>query len=151
MVRPIHSADVEIVRMSRRSTELGVPPAAMLARTDLRRSPHMPFVITDACIDNKDLTCIEECPVDCIYEGARRLYINPAECIDCGACEPICPVDAIYPDQSLPEEKLPFIADNAEFFAVVLHGRDAPIGTPGGSEEVGPIDADTELTRAWRA
>jgi NAD-dependent dihydropyrimidine dehydrogenase PreA subunit len=110
----------------------------------------MPFVITDACIDNKDLTCIEECPVDCIYEGDRRLYINPIECIDCGACEPICPVDAIYPDRKLPEDKQVFIADNAEFFTAVLPGRDAPIGTPGSSQTVGPIAADTELTRSWQ-
>jgi ferredoxin len=88
-------------------------------------------------------------PVDCIYEGARRLYINPIECIDCGACEPTCPVDVIYPDQYVPDDMQPFIADNADFHTVVLPGRDGPIGTPGGSREVGPIDADTELTPAW--
>jgi NAD-dependent dihydropyrimidine dehydrogenase PreA subunit len=109
----------------------------------------MPFVITDACIDNKDLTCLEECPVDCIYEGERRLYINPVECIDCGACEPICPVDAIYSDRDLPDDKMQFVEDNAVFFTVVLPGRERPIGTPGGSQPVGPLKVDTELTRTW--
>ena len=55
----------------------------------------MPYVIASACIDVNDKSCVEECPVDCIYEGERKSYINPKECIDCGACEPVCPVEAI--------------------------------------------------------
>ena len=58
----------------------------------------MPYVIAGACVDVNDKSCVEECPVDCIYEGRRKSYINPRECIDCGACEPECPVDAIKPD-----------------------------------------------------
>ncbi len=58
----------------------------------------MPFVITDACIDVKDKDCLAACPVDCIYEGGRTLYIHPEECIDCGICEPECPAAAIRPD-----------------------------------------------------
>ncbi|MDQ1663813.1 MAG: hypothetical protein QOJ68_3793, partial [Blastococcus sp.] len=54
----------------------------------------MPYVIGAECIDVNDMSCVEECPVDCIYEGDRKLYINPKECIDCGACEPVCPVEA---------------------------------------------------------
>ncbi len=50
----------------------------------------MPYVITDACIDVKDKTCLDACPVDCIYEGGRTLYIQPDECIDCGLCETAC-------------------------------------------------------------
>ncbi|WP_264005705.1 indolepyruvate ferredoxin oxidoreductase subunit alpha, partial [Mycolicibacterium sphagni] len=46
------------------------------------------YVIAEPCVDVKDKACIEECPVDCIYEGARMLYIHPDECVDCGACEP---------------------------------------------------------------
>jgi NAD-dependent dihydropyrimidine dehydrogenase PreA subunit len=56
------------------------------------------YVITEPCIDVKDKSCIEECPVDCIYEGDRMLYIHPDECVDCGACEPVCPVEAIFYD-----------------------------------------------------
>src|ERR1700755_3608209 len=63
----------------------------------------MVYVITEGCIDVMDRTCVQECPVDCIYEGARALYINPEECIDCGACEPVCPREAIYYEEDLPE------------------------------------------------
>lgn len=76
----------------------------------------MAYVITDACVDIKDKSCIEECPVDCIYEGGRMLYIQPDECVDCGACEPVCPTDAIYWDEELPEEKKHFKIINKEFF-----------------------------------
>jgi ferredoxin len=64
----------------------------------------MPYLITSACIDLKDKSCIAVCPVDCIYETSRMLVIDPVECIDCGACVPECPVDAIYPDDLLPPE-----------------------------------------------
>lgn len=76
----------------------------------------MPYVITDACVDVKDKSCIQECPVDCIYEGNRMLYINALECIDCGACEPACPVDAIYYEDDLPESKKEFKEISKEFF-----------------------------------
>jgi NAD-dependent dihydropyrimidine dehydrogenase PreA subunit len=109
----------------------------------------MAFVITDACIDVKDRTCINECPVDCIYEGGRKLYINPEECIDCGACEPICPVEAIYPGFDLPEDKKPFADSDARFFAEPLHGRTEAIGAPGGSTILGAVNEDTELVAGW--
>ena len=64
----------------------------------------MPYVITEACKDTKDRACVDVCPVDCIYEGPDQLYIQPDECIDCGACEPECPVNAIFPEESLPPE-----------------------------------------------
>ncbi len=108
----------------------------------------MTFVITSTCLDLKDMSCIEECPVDCIYEGGRKLYINPVECIDCGACEPVCPVDAIYPDRQLPADQVSDKADNALFFSAVLPGRDAPIGNPGGSMRVGAVEADTPAIAA---
>jgi NAD-dependent dihydropyrimidine dehydrogenase PreA subunit len=56
----------------------------------------MPYVVTEACVDVKDQSCVRECPVDCVYEGERQLYIHPEVCIDCGACEPVCPENAIY-------------------------------------------------------
>ncbi len=59
----------------------------------------MPYVIAGDCLDIMDQSCTEECPVDCIYEGERKLYINPKESIDCGACEPVCPVEAISQDR----------------------------------------------------
>jgi len=58
----------------------------------------MTYVVKDACIKCKYMDCVEVCPVDCFYEGANMLVIHPEECIDCGVCEPECPVDAIVPD-----------------------------------------------------
>jgi NAD-dependent dihydropyrimidine dehydrogenase PreA subunit len=63
----------------------------------------MTYVIALPCVDLKDKTCIEECPVDCIYEGEPMLYIHPDECVDCGACEPVCPVEAIFYEDDLSE------------------------------------------------
>jgi NAD-dependent dihydropyrimidine dehydrogenase PreA subunit len=102
----------------------------------------MPFYITGNCLDVLDRTCIEECPVDCIYEGDRKLYINPRECIDCGACEPVCPVDAIASDVRMTAEDRPWSEDNAAFFTTVLPGRDAPLGSPGGASALGRVGAD---------
>jgi ferredoxin len=73
----------------------------------------MTYVIAEPCIDLKDKTCVDVCPVDCIYETERMLVIDPGECIDCGACEPECPVEAIYPEDALPEKWLPFVSINA--------------------------------------
>lgn len=58
----------------------------------------MTFVVTDVCIKCKYTDCVEVCPVDCFYEGENMLVIHPDECIDCGVCEPECPIDAIIPD-----------------------------------------------------
>src|SRR3954468_14590900 len=94
-----------------------------------------------------DKSCMDECPVDCIYEGGRKLYINPIECIDCGACEPVCPVEAIAQDRRVKPEFTDFVADNRRFFLESLPGRDAPLGAPGGSNATGRIGVDTELVR----
>ena len=69
----------------------------------------MPYVITEACINVKDRACVDVCPVDCIYEGEDQLYIHPDECIDCGACEPECPVTAIFEESAVPGEWQEFI------------------------------------------
>jgi NAD-dependent dihydropyrimidine dehydrogenase PreA subunit len=105
----------------------------------------MPYVIGSACIDTTDKSCVDECPVDCIYEGERKLYINPKECIDCGACEPVCPVEAISQDRRIPEEHVGFVEDNRWFFTGMLPGHDAPLGAPGGSRKTGPIGVDTPM------
>ncbi len=65
----------------------------------------MTYVVTDACIMCKYTDCVEVCPVDCFYEGENTLVIKPEECIDCGVCEPECPVDAIKPDTEDPDGK----------------------------------------------
>ena len=73
----------------------------------------MTYVIAEPCIDIKDRSCVDVCPVDCIHEAGRMLVIDPEECIECGACEPECPVEAIFPEDALPAEWISFTAINA--------------------------------------
>jgi NAD-dependent dihydropyrimidine dehydrogenase PreA subunit len=103
------------------------------------------YVIAEPCVDVLDRACVDECPVDCIYEGARALYIHPDECVDCGACEPVCPVEAIYYEDDLPTQWSDYKDDNARFFTDVLPGRDEPLASPGGAAKIGPLGADTPL------
>ncbi|MEU8238192.1 ferredoxin family protein [Actinoplanes missouriensis] len=85
----------------------------------------MTYVITQACADSKDTACWDACPADAIHPGPGRpgfdrhaqLYIDPAECIDCGACEPACPVEAIFPEDEVPDEHAGAIAVNRDYFA----------------------------------
>jgi len=72
----------------------------------------MTYIIAEPCIDVKDRSCVDVCPVDCIHEADRILVINAEECIDCGACEPECPVEAIFPEDALPEKWDAFIPIN---------------------------------------
>jgi NAD-dependent dihydropyrimidine dehydrogenase PreA subunit len=109
----------------------------------------MTFVITDACVDVLDRSCTEECPVDCIYEGSRKMYINPVECIDCGACEQACPTEAAVADRLLVNTVEAWnITDNAAFFDEPLPGRGGPLGTPGGASFLGPLGVDTPTIAA---
>ncbi|SER71060.1 NAD-dependent dihydropyrimidine dehydrogenase, PreA subunit [Propionibacterium cyclohexanicum] len=94
----------------------------------------MTYVIALPCVDVKDKACVEECPVDCIYEGPRSLYINPDECVDCGACEPVCPTEAIFYEDDLPSELASWKSINANFFS--------ELGTPGGAARLGPQEFD---------
>jgi NAD-dependent dihydropyrimidine dehydrogenase PreA subunit len=109
----------------------------------------MTYVIAEPCIDVMDRACVDECPVDCIYEGGRSLYINPDECIDCGACEPVCPVQAIFYEDDVPEKWTPFIKDNGTFFARPLPGAIEALGSPGGAAKIGPTGTDTELVAGY--
>jgi len=79
----------------------------------------MTYVITDPCVDTLDKSCVEVCPVDCIHyeEGAdRKLYIDPDECIDCGACEPVCPVTAIFAEDDVPSGQEAYTEIDALWF-----------------------------------
>jgi ferredoxin len=76
----------------------------------------MTYIIAEPCINLKDRSCVDVCPVDCIYEGEDQLYIHPDECIDCGACVPECPVDAIFIDEEVPTEWASYIAKNRDVF-----------------------------------
>ena len=72
----------------------------------------MTYIVTDACIKCKYTDCVEVCPVDCFYEGENMLVINPDECIDCGVCEPECPIEAIKPES---EELIEWIEVNRQY------------------------------------
>ena len=85
---------------------------------------YMAYVIAEPCIGTKDTACVDACPVDCIhpkkdedaYATAELLYIDPVECIDCGACVPVCPVSAIFALDDLPEKWSDFTARNAAYY-----------------------------------
>jgi NAD-dependent dihydropyrimidine dehydrogenase PreA subunit len=106
------------------------------------------YVIGRACVDVMHQACVQECPADCIYEGIRAMYINPDECVDCGACRLICDADAIYYETDLPEDQQQHLADNGAFFTEILPGRSEPLGSPGGAALLGRIGADTPLVAA---
>ncbi len=84
----------------------------------------MTYDITSPCVGVKDGRCVDVCPVDCIhpapgepeFEPASQLYINPEECIDCGACEPACPVSAIFEESAVPADQQEYIKINADYF-----------------------------------
>ena len=100
----------------------------------------MAYIIADPCVSTCDTACVEVCPVDCIHgpddkEGAgaeakepgfdptdKQLYIDPEECIDCGACEPECPVEAIFEEDAVPDEWKKFIKINYDYFGREYNG-----------------------------
>ena len=97
----------------------------------------MTYVIAQPCVDVKDKACVDECPVDCIYEGARTLYINPLECVDCGACERVWPTEAIFNEDDLPDKWADYLRANNDFFNT--------LGSPGGASGCGPQDYDDQM------
>lgn len=118
----------------------------------------MTYIIAQPCLDVKDRSCIDVCPVDCIHEASRILVIDPEECIDCAACEPECPVEAIFPEDSLPTNWAAFVAINYAYSdglervdqlvdelgdddngaAGVREPRVPPPNSPGGSDTARP-------------
>lgn len=87
----------------------------------------MAYVVTESCIDCKYTSCASVCPVEAFHEAPDRLYINAETCIDCNACVPECPVEAIYPDYDVPEKSAEFTAMNAEEapkFPVIVEEKD---------------------------
>jgi NAD-dependent dihydropyrimidine dehydrogenase PreA subunit len=107
----------------------------------------MPYVITEACIDLKDKSCLAACPVDCIYEGGRTLYIHPTECIDCGLCETVCPVEAIHADDRIPDDKIQWLDINRDFFGPEVTGW----GSPNGAGAKYTTTKDHPVVAAWPA
>ncbi|NCG67864.1 4Fe-4S dicluster domain-containing protein [Bacillus coagulans] len=77
----------------------------------------MAFVITQPCIGEKAAECVDVCPVDCIAEGEDQYFIDPDICIDCGACQAVCPVEAIYHEEELEEEDMVFLEKARKFYS----------------------------------
>ncbi len=96
----------------------------------------MTYVIAEPRTGVKDMACAGECPVDCICEGEPTLCIHPRECVDCGACEPVCPVEAIVCEDDVPGQWAQLTAENAKFFG--------QLGSPGGAAKTGPLPDDTD-------
>jgi ferredoxin len=97
----------------------------------------MAYVICEPCVDVKDTACVDVCPVDCIHtvDGENQLYINPVECIDCGACEPACPVTAIFMVDEVPEQWKSYVELNEKFFETFVKPEtDDAAGGEGGGE-----------------
>jgi NAD-dependent dihydropyrimidine dehydrogenase PreA subunit len=97
----------------------------------------MPYIITEPCVGTCDTACVDVCPVDCIHPkkedwgskgydpdnlAGKQLFIDPEECIDCGACEPVCPVEAIFAEDEVPENQKPFIKINYDYFGRTYNG-----------------------------
>ena len=94
----------------------------------------MTYIIALPCVDVKDRACVDECPVDCIYEGDRTLYIHSDECVECCACEPVWPVEGIYYEDDVPDEWSVFYDVNVDFFK--------DLGSPGGAARTGATGTD---------
>ena len=94
----------------------------------------MTYIVNDKCIKCKLTDCVEVCPVDCFYEGENMLVINPDECIDCGVCEPECPIDAILSEDELPEDQIDFIEINAKLADVYPNISEAKEPLPNADE-----------------
>ncbi len=87
----------------------------------------MAHVVCEPCHDCKYTDCVVVCPCECFYEDGSMLYIDPEHCIDCEACIPECPVEAIYVDTNVPARWRDFIALNAERSAVLIAAREGHI------------------------
>ena len=97
----------------------------------------MAFVVTQACVDVKDKSCIQVCPADCLFEGGRMMYINQDLCINCGACEAVCPTQAIRFDEELDGDESMFVQVNEQFFEGLDIAR--------GGRKMGLIEHDAEF------
>ncbi|RKQ89492.1 ferredoxin [Maricaulis maris] len=124
------------------------PVAAHVPATSLPSIPsnqvpaNMTYIVTDACVRCKYTDCVEVCPVDCFYEGENFLVIHPDECIDCGVCEPECPVEAIKPDTE-DDKDGKWLAINSKFAEVwpnITLRKDAPADADAMADESGKYE-----------
>ena len=109
----------------------------------------MTYIVNESCIKCKLMDCVEVCPVDCFYEGENMLVIHPDECIDCGVCEPECPVDAIKPDTEPGAEKwLSLNAEYARLWPNITLKKEPPADAQRVGKGAG--QGTIFLTKSWR-
>lgn len=89
----------------------------------------MTFIVTDNCVKCKFTDCVAVCPVECFHEVESQLVIDPDECIDCGACVPECPVEAIYDETELPDDKMDSIKFNYDYVIANVTESREPLPT----------------------
>src|SRR5688572_20948535 len=105
--------------------------SALARRVPSTQAQRMTFVVTDNCRSCRYTDCVAVCPVDCFHGDDEMLYIDPVVCIDCGACLPECPVEAIFDEGSVPAEQEHWLAINATRAKTlpVVNRKTAPLGT----------------------
>jgi ferredoxin len=103
----------------------------------------MPFVVTGKCINCRYTDCVEVCPVNCFYQGENMLVINPDECIDCGVCEPECPIEAIKSDEELGANELEWAKINSKYSALWPNIK-VSIGPLEGAKEAAELSAEAK-------
>lgn len=111
----------------------------------------MSYIVTQHCVDCKYTDCVAVCPVDAFHEGARILYINPDTCVNCDACVPACPVEAIYSEENLPAKFQSYIQINIDGAAanpVINQKKDAMAGAKS-LDELKQLDAQGYVPPNW--
>jgi len=101
---PIENAETDVVKL----------PHALSYMICFEEPDHMTHIVAEPCFNCKYTDCVVVCPVECFYEGEQILVIHPDECIDCEACVPECPVEAIFHEDNLPEQWAGYTELNAE-------------------------------------
>lgn len=102
----------------------------------------MAYVVTQHCVDCKYTDCVTVCPVDAFHEGDRMVYINPDTCVNCDACVPACPVEAIYAEENLPDQFQKYLQINAEGAekGEVINEKKDPLPSAKTLEELNEMD-----------
>ena len=108
----------------------------------------MTHVVLESCIRCKYTDCVDVCPVDCFREGPNMLVIDPDECIDCAVCIPECPVNAILPEEDVPNDQLAFLKLNAELSALANEVKAVKHGTKSNPWQIDAIAGATVTSRA---
>ena len=111
----------------------------------------MSYIVTQHCVDCKYTDCVAVCPVDAFHEGARILYINPDTCVNCDACVPACPVEAIFSEENLPTKFQAYVDINKEGCVSnpVINQKKDPLPTAKPLDELKKLDGQGYVPANW--